>query len=213
MIDISVVVPTEAGILPSIERLATLGYVHQGNLGIDGREAFESPGGMPKHHLYVCPSDSVAWRITWRFVTICGRMQRATSFSEFFGPSVSRRRASTRSSVRIARSCERTPDLGPRPRPRADAVARRRRATGSDAPAVGARRTASGMAARASPARRYVSALCSTCSRCPTISRLYCNGMGRSPRRRARVMTAIPGICWSKTWFAPTPCASRRSDR
>lgn len=60
VIDISVVVPTEAGILPSIERLATLGYVHQGNLGIDGREAFESPGGRPKHHLYVCPSDSVA---------------------------------------------------------------------------------------------------------------------------------------------------------
>jgi len=60
VIDISVVVPTEAGIIPSIERLATLGYVHQGNLGIDGREAFESPDGRPKHHLYVCPSNSVA---------------------------------------------------------------------------------------------------------------------------------------------------------
>jgi GrpB-like predicted nucleotidyltransferase (UPF0157 family) len=60
VIDISVVVPIEAEILPSIERLATLGYVHQGNLGIDGREAFESPGGRPKHHLYACPSNSVA---------------------------------------------------------------------------------------------------------------------------------------------------------
>lgn len=60
IIDISVVLPTEAEIPTAIERLATLGYVHRGNLGIEGREAFYSPAGLPKHHLYACPRDSGA---------------------------------------------------------------------------------------------------------------------------------------------------------
>lgn len=59
VIDVSVVVPSEADIPVAIERLATLGYVHRGNLGIEGREAFASPAGMPPHHLYVCPRDSL----------------------------------------------------------------------------------------------------------------------------------------------------------
>jgi GrpB-like predicted nucleotidyltransferase (UPF0157 family) len=44
----------------AISRLATLGYVHRGNLGIEGREAFGSPEGLPLHNLYLCPRDSVA---------------------------------------------------------------------------------------------------------------------------------------------------------
>src|SRR5882672_10963944 len=59
VIDVSVVVPTEADIPVSIERLATLGYVHRGNLGVEGREAFANPDGLPTHHLYVCPRDSL----------------------------------------------------------------------------------------------------------------------------------------------------------
>jgi len=60
IIDISVVVPTGAAVVVAIERLSTLGYQHLGNLGIEGREAFASPNMPPRHHLYVCPSDSLA---------------------------------------------------------------------------------------------------------------------------------------------------------
>lgn len=42
----------------AIERLGSIGYVHEGNLGIPGREAFHRPRGTPDHHLYVCPRDS-----------------------------------------------------------------------------------------------------------------------------------------------------------
>ena len=62
IIDISVVVPTAAAVGVAIERLSTLGYRHLGNLGIEGREAFASPNMPPRHHLYVCPKDSLALR-------------------------------------------------------------------------------------------------------------------------------------------------------
>jgi GrpB-like predicted nucleotidyltransferase (UPF0157 family) len=55
IIDLSIVVSSEAEIRLAIERLATIGYLHRGNLGIEGREAFHSPDGLPPHHLYVCP--------------------------------------------------------------------------------------------------------------------------------------------------------------
>ena len=54
IIDMDVVVPSDADISEAIGRLATLGYVHRGDLGIPGREAFISPAGKPRHHLYVC---------------------------------------------------------------------------------------------------------------------------------------------------------------
>lgn len=60
VVDISVIVPTEADIPGAITRLAGIGYVHRGNLGVDGREAFTSPGPVPAHHLYLCPRDSLA---------------------------------------------------------------------------------------------------------------------------------------------------------
>jgi len=45
------------------ERLAQLGYVHEGDKGIPGREAFdlrdaELRSMLPAHHLYVCAEDS-----------------------------------------------------------------------------------------------------------------------------------------------------------
>jgi GrpB-like predicted nucleotidyltransferase (UPF0157 family) len=43
IIDISVVLRADADLAPAIERLATVGYSHQGNLGIEKREAFRSP--------------------------------------------------------------------------------------------------------------------------------------------------------------------------
>jgi GrpB-like predicted nucleotidyltransferase (UPF0157 family) len=60
IIDMDVVVASSDCIPEAIERLATLGYVHHGNLGIEDREAFASPQGLPGHHLYVCPKDSAA---------------------------------------------------------------------------------------------------------------------------------------------------------
>jgi len=45
----------------AIARLAALGYAHEGDLGIVGREAFTTPPGygVHDHHLYVCPPE---WR-------------------------------------------------------------------------------------------------------------------------------------------------------
>jgi GrpB-like predicted nucleotidyltransferase (UPF0157 family) len=45
------------------EQLSTLGYRHEGNYGIDGREAFKYDNtAFMAHHLYVCPSDSAELR-------------------------------------------------------------------------------------------------------------------------------------------------------
>lgn len=63
IIDIDVVVPGDAAfVAKAIERLAGLGYVHRGDLGIEGREAFSRPEGSPPHHLYVVREDSLPLR-------------------------------------------------------------------------------------------------------------------------------------------------------
>ena len=62
VIDITVVVPRVTDVPAAIDRLAALGYVHRGNLGVEGREAFQAPDSMPRRHLYLCPSDSLALR-------------------------------------------------------------------------------------------------------------------------------------------------------
>ena len=59
VIDIDVVVPEEA-ISVGIDRLTALGYQHKGDLGVSKREAFRSPDGPPRHHLYLCPEGSPA---------------------------------------------------------------------------------------------------------------------------------------------------------
>ena len=42
------------------DKLATIGYIHEGDLGIKDREAFQYSGKphLMAHHLYVCPRDS-----------------------------------------------------------------------------------------------------------------------------------------------------------
>jgi GrpB-like predicted nucleotidyltransferase (UPF0157 family) len=52
-----VVVCSAADVPEAVARLAALGYVHLGDLGIPGREAFSQPVGKPEHHLYACPLD------------------------------------------------------------------------------------------------------------------------------------------------------------
>ena len=54
VIDMDVVVASRVSVPEAVARLGALGYAHQGNLGIEGREAFAAPPGLPAHHLYVC---------------------------------------------------------------------------------------------------------------------------------------------------------------
>lgn len=69
-IDVDVVIPDRTCLKAAIERLASIGYVHEGNLGIEGREAFCYTGKphLQLHHLYVCPANSEELRrhITFR---------------------------------------------------------------------------------------------------------------------------------------------------
>ena len=62
VIDLSVVVASDADVPLAIRQLAVLGYKHLGNLGIEGREAFDNPDGLPSHHLYVCPQGGLGLR-------------------------------------------------------------------------------------------------------------------------------------------------------
>ncbi len=58
IIDMDVVVNSQAEVLIAIQRLESIGYIHQGDLGISGRAAFASPDGLPPHHLYVCETSN-----------------------------------------------------------------------------------------------------------------------------------------------------------
>jgi GrpB-like predicted nucleotidyltransferase (UPF0157 family) len=58
IVDLDVVLRSAADISIAVARLASLGYVHEGDLGIPGREAFRWPSGEPRHHLYALPADS-----------------------------------------------------------------------------------------------------------------------------------------------------------
>jgi GrpB-like predicted nucleotidyltransferase (UPF0157 family) len=53
-----VVVVEPADVRRTIERLEGIGYTHRGNLGVEGREAFDVPADEERHHLYVSPTDS-----------------------------------------------------------------------------------------------------------------------------------------------------------
>ena len=62
IIDLGVVAPTRKDVTLAIERLARLGYVHRGDLGVDGREAFGHAPDLPAHHLYVYTQGNLALR-------------------------------------------------------------------------------------------------------------------------------------------------------
>ena len=59
-IDIDVVISDRDALPAAIDRLAQIGYEHEGDLGIPDRHAFRYDGKthLQKHHLYVCPQDS-----------------------------------------------------------------------------------------------------------------------------------------------------------
>ena len=59
-IDIDVIIRDYSSFDAVVQKLATIGYIHEGDLGIKDREAFaytDKPH-LLKHHLYVCPQDS-----------------------------------------------------------------------------------------------------------------------------------------------------------
>lgn len=58
IVDIDVVIRNAGDFIPAAQRLVEYGYLHLGDLGIVGREAFRAPAGLPRHHLFVCASGS-----------------------------------------------------------------------------------------------------------------------------------------------------------
>ncbi len=97
IIDIDVVVPTVVDLAEVIRRLQALGYVHEGDLGITGREAFRAPWGDPKHHLYLCASDSPA---LWEHRSFRDRLRA--------DPSLARRYADLKRRLAVEHGTDRT---------------------------------------------------------------------------------------------------------
>ena len=61
IIDIDIVIKDYSVFGTLVAILESLGYVHEGNLGIKDREAFDYKGNvtLPNHHLYACPKFSL----------------------------------------------------------------------------------------------------------------------------------------------------------
>ena len=59
-IDIDVVIKDYSVFDDVVDKLANIGYIHEGDLGIKDREAFKytDKPHLMKHHLYVCPQNS-----------------------------------------------------------------------------------------------------------------------------------------------------------
>ncbi len=83
-IDLDVIIKDYAVFDAVIEKLAGIGYFHEGNLGIEGREAFCYTGKphLLKHHLYVCPQDS---RELHRHITFRDFLRRNPEAAQKYG--------------------------------------------------------------------------------------------------------------------------------
>jgi GrpB-like predicted nucleotidyltransferase (UPF0157 family) len=62
VIDIDVVVNGAQDMNDAIDKLSVIGYRHCGDLGVDGREAFDSRHRSPRHNLYLCRRGSLGLR-------------------------------------------------------------------------------------------------------------------------------------------------------
>jgi GrpB-like predicted nucleotidyltransferase (UPF0157 family) len=62
VIDLDIVLRSRADLRESIQLLAGIGYGHEGDLGIGGRDAFRSPPGDPRHHVYVLAAGAIELR-------------------------------------------------------------------------------------------------------------------------------------------------------
>jgi GrpB-like predicted nucleotidyltransferase (UPF0157 family) len=63
IVDMDVVVRSPESVPRAIACLASIGYVHCGDLGVPGREAFFAREGDPPHHLYVVVDGNDAHRL------------------------------------------------------------------------------------------------------------------------------------------------------
>jgi len=61
IIDIDVLLTPCADLAQAVIALASLGYKHEGDLGIRGRDAFRPPPDSFPHHLYVCSPEGDAF--------------------------------------------------------------------------------------------------------------------------------------------------------
>ena len=59
-IDVDVIIKDHTVFDAVVDKLASIGYIHEGDLGIKDREAFKytDKPHLMTHHLYVCPQDS-----------------------------------------------------------------------------------------------------------------------------------------------------------
>jgi len=60
VIDACIVVASRRDIPHVVKALATIGYVHRGDLGVPDREAFRQPAELPRHHLYASHRGSIS---------------------------------------------------------------------------------------------------------------------------------------------------------
>ena len=67
VIDLDVVLADPAGRPGAIARLGAIGYAHEGELGIPGRDAFRWPAGEARHHLYLLADGADELRRHLRF--------------------------------------------------------------------------------------------------------------------------------------------------
>ena len=69
-IDIDVIIKDYSAFTAVVDGLKTIGYIHEGDLGIKDREAFKYSGKehLLMHHLYVCPkySEELHRHVTFR---------------------------------------------------------------------------------------------------------------------------------------------------
>ena len=85
IVDIDVVIANDTRLIDVVEGLSEIGYEHQGDLGVEGREAFELRGGSPaglEHHLYVCRENAAELRrhIAFRD-TLIARPERTAEYA------------------------------------------------------------------------------------------------------------------------------------
>ena len=59
IIDMTIVIPSTSQMPTLIERLATINYIHKGDQGVPGREAFDRPQDTFAHNLYACAKDNL----------------------------------------------------------------------------------------------------------------------------------------------------------
>lgn len=81
IIDLDVLIRTEERVA-ALSGLTDLGYVHEGDLGITGRDAFRSPIGEARHHLCLMTEGHPEWLRHIRFrdacapIRLCARLTR-----------------------------------------------------------------------------------------------------------------------------------------